>query len=210
MSTSNPGRILLVRHGESEGNATRTFTASTEVPLTDIGRQQARRAAEVIASRFAPVLVVASPYARARETGEIIAASLGLDIQIDEEIREQWLGRLRGQPYDCVADDPSFDPLRRWEWRPPEGESLVDVQQRVAPAFERIASAHRGRDVILVSHGGVMLALWAHLIGSWALAQSSGNAAVVLVEHDGSRYGEPQVVDAGGAGKDVATLETGG
>lgn len=211
MSTSKAGRVLLVRHGESEGNATRTFTGSTEVPLTDLGRIQARRAAEVIAVRFSPALVVASPYARARETGEIIAAKLSLDLRIDEEFHEQWLGKLRGQPYDIVGRDPSFDPTRRWEWRPPEGESLVDVQNRVAPAFERVAREHAGRDVIVVSHGGVMLALWAHLIGSWETAQSSGNAAVVLVEHDAAAgYGCPEVVDPGGAGRDVATLETGG
>lgn len=210
MTTAATGRILLVRHGESEGNATRTFTASTEVPLTDVGRAQAGRAADVIASRFAPAIVVASPYARARETGEIIAARLSLELRIEEDFREQWLGELRGQPYDVVAADPKFDRAKRWEWRPPGGESLVDVQERVAPAFERLAREHAGRDVIMVSHGGVMLALWAHVIRSWEQARPSGNCAVVVVEHQGGVFRHPDCIDPGGAGKDAATLETGG
>lgn len=210
MSSSRSGRILLVRHGESEGNATRTFTDSTEVPLTDLGRSQARRAADIIAASYAPKLVVASPYARAHETGRIIAAHLALDLQVEEGFREQWLGSFRGRPYDSVASDPAFDPRRRWEWRPAEGESLVDVQNRVVPALAGVARAHAGGDVIVVSHGGVMLALWAHVVGSWENAKASGNAAIVLVEHDGERFGHPQVIDEGGAGKDVATLETGG
>ena len=83
MTTAATGRILLVRHGESEGNATRTFTPNTEIPLTDVGRAQARRAAEVISEQFTPVLVVASPYSRARETGEIIATSLRLEVHLE-------------------------------------------------------------------------------------------------------------------------------
>lgn len=204
------GRIVLVRHGESEGNATRTFTPNTEVPLTDRGRAQARRAAAVIRAAFEPVIVVASPYARAKETGAIIAADLGLGLSIEDAFREQWLGALRGKPYDAAAQDPAFDPARRWEWRPPDGESLVDVQRRVAPAFDRLARDHAGRDVIMVSHGGVMLALWAYVVGAWEGVSVSGNAAVVAVEHDGRSFRAPRVVDAGGAGIDHASREPGG
>jgi len=207
---TQPGRILLVRHGESEGNATRTFTANTEVPLTDLGRRQARAAAEVLRRDFAPSLVVASPYSRARETGEIIAAQLSVDLLIERDFREQWLGDLRGLSYDCVSADPTFDPARRWEWRPPNGESLVDVQRRVAPALQRLAVEHAERDIVMVSHGGVMLAIWAHLEGGWEIARPAGNAAIVLVENRAGTLGRPRFVHPGGAGKDVATLETGG
>jgi broad specificity phosphatase PhoE len=210
MPLTPSGRLLLVRHGESEGNATRTFTPDTEVPLTDVGRDQARRAAEVLRAQFAPVAVVASPYARARVTGEIIAAALALEVRIEPDFREQWLGDLRGQPYDVVRRDPAFDPRRRWEWRPPGGESLVDVQRRVAPALERLAQDHAVGDVVLVSHGGVMLALWAHFVGSWEKAHPAGNAAIVLVEHDGRRFGPPSFVHPGGIGGEAATLDTGG
>lgn len=208
---TRPGRILLVRHGESEGNASKTFTWSTEVALTDRGRAQARRAAEILRASYSPSLVVASPYARARETGEIIAGALAVDLRIEPDFREQSLGELAGQPYDVVGRDAGFDPSRRWEWRPPAGESLVDVQRRVVPAFRRLAAETVAEDVVLVSHGGVMLALWAHLVDSWQSARTSRNAAVVLIERDGAELRPPRFVHEGGEGTDAATIdETGG
>ncbi|HVN88168.1 MAG TPA: histidine phosphatase family protein [Candidatus Binatia bacterium] len=185
------GRLILVRHGESEGNRDRRFTHSTEVPLTDRGREQARAAAATIAARFAPRRVLASPFSRARETGEIIAAALALRIEIDPEVREQDLGELRGQLYDSVLSDPSFDPARRWEWRPPGGESLLDVQARVAPAIDRVAQRFAGCDVVVVAHAGVLMAACAYVIGSWETIRSVPNAGIVLVEHHNGAYRPP-------------------
>ena len=59
------GRLLLIRHGESEGNRDRVFCRTPDVPLTEEGRCQARAAGEWIAERYAPVRIVTSPFARA-------------------------------------------------------------------------------------------------------------------------------------------------
>ena len=72
------GKLIMVRHGESEGNRERRFTTTPDAPLTDLGREQAAQAGRRIARLFHPQLVITSPYARARETGEIIAAALRL------------------------------------------------------------------------------------------------------------------------------------
>lgn len=189
------GRLILVRHGESEGNRTRTFTDSPAVPLTDLGREQARRAARRIAAGYRPVRVVASPYARARQTAQIIAALLDLPLEIDPVWREQGLGALAGQPYDRALDDPLFDPDQRWTWRPPSGESLADVQQRVAPAFDRLAQTTIGSDIVLVSHAGVMQALCAHVMGSWRSAPVSPNGGIIVVEHESGRYQPPVLIE---------------
>ena len=185
------GRLIFVRHGESEGNRDRCFTHSTEVPLTDRGREQARAAAQEIRARFAPTRVIASPFARARETGEIIAAALALPIDIEPAVRVQHLGRLMGQPYDSVLKDPTFDPARRWEWRPPGGESLMEVQSRVVPALDRLARRHAGHEIVVVAHAGVMMATWAHLTGSWESVPRIPNAGIVVVEHDDGAYCAP-------------------
>jgi broad specificity phosphatase PhoE len=182
------GRLIWVRHGESEGNRDRRFTHSPDVPLTDAGREQARVAARRIASRFAPALVIASPFARARETADIIAAVLGLPLQIDPDIREQSLGRFAGLPYESVLGDPDFDPARRWEWRPAEGEALVDVQSRVGRALDRFARAHAGREVVVVAHAGVMQAVWASVTGSWHDAPRTPNTGILVVEHEAGCY----------------------
>jgi broad specificity phosphatase PhoE len=189
------GRLIFVRHGESEGNRDRRFTHSTEVPLTDVGRAQARAAAVRIRRRFAPARVIASPYARARETGEIIAVILGLPFGIEPEVREQHMGRLMGQPYDAALSDPSFDPTRLWEWRPSGGEALVDVRARVAPALAQLARAHAAREIVVVAHAGVMHAVWAHITDTWHDAPHIGNASILLVEHHAGAYRRPVLIE---------------
>ncbi len=67
------GAILLVRHGESEGNAARTFSPSTQVPLTERGRRQAAATAEILRGRFAPVRLVTSSFRRAHQTADGLA-----------------------------------------------------------------------------------------------------------------------------------------
>jgi broad specificity phosphatase PhoE len=189
------GRLILVRHGESEGNRDRRFTHSTEVPLTDNGRAQARAAATRLQARWSPQRVIASPFARARETGAVIAATLGVPMEIDAELREQNLGLLAGQPYDVVRNDPTFDLARPWEWRPPGGESLVDVAARVSSALDRLARAHAGREIVLVTHAGVIQAVWAYISGSWTEAPVTPNAGIVLVEHRAGLYSCPTRIE---------------
>jgi len=181
-------RLILVRHGESEGNRDRTFTQSTEVPLTDLGREQARAAAAKIAGRYAPSRVVASPYSRARETAEIIAARLGLSIDLEPELREQSFGVFAGRPYTDMLSDAAYHDGPRWEWRPADGESLIDVAGRAVPALERLALAHAGTETIVVSHGGVMLALCAFVAGTWDGIEVTPNAGIVVIEHRDGRY----------------------
>ena len=189
-----PAHLILVRHGESEGNRDRTFTQSSEVPLTALGRQQAVAAAECIQERYRPVRVVASPFARAQQTATVIADTLGLPLELEAGLREQSFGIFAGQPYDALLNDAAYHEGPRWNWRPPEGESLIDVYERVVPAFDRIASSAAGQDIVIVSHGGVMLALCAYIMGSWDRATLAPNAGIVVVEHAQGRYGPPLMI----------------
>lgn len=192
---THPARLILVRHGESEGNRDRTFTQHTDVPLTPRGREQAAVAGARIAKRYAPVGVVASPYARARQTAEIIAAACGLTVELEAALREQSFGVFAGQPYESLLGDAAYHDGPRWRWRPQGGESLIDVFERVVPAFDRIACAGAGQDIVIVSHGGVMLALCAYVTGSWDGLAVTPNAGIVVVEHAAGRYGVPVPID---------------
>ncbi len=192
---SAAGKLILVRHGESEGNALRVFTTTpVTLPLTDIGRSQAREAAARIRRRFQPSRVITSPYDRARHTGGIIAAELGLPVLIEEKLHEREMGKLRGEPYDIVWEDPDLDPERHWLWRPLGGESLEEVRARVAPVLDRLAMTYPADELVIVSHGGVMAALWAHVTGSWEGARVVPNAGIILVEHIGGRYTAPAFI----------------
>jgi broad specificity phosphatase PhoE len=175
-------RLILVRHGESEGNRDRTFTQSPEVPLTIIGRQQAQATATEILRNFSARRVVSSPFARARQTAEIIAESLGVPIAFESAICEQSFGVFAGQPYESLLSDAAYHEGPRWAWRPQGGESLLDVAQRAVPAVQRIAAGARDEDIVVVSHGGVMLALCAHAAGTWDGLNVTPNCGIVVVE----------------------------
>lgn len=184
MSAERPGRLILVRHGESEGNRDRVFTPTAEVPLTAAGREQVRATGEWIATRFSPVEVVASPFRRARQTAGILAARLGLDVRIEEDLRERSYGTLAGQPYASMRGTEGWDPERYWLWRPPGGgETLVDVAARAGAALDRVARGAPGADVVVVSHGAVMHALWRHVDGAWSSRKVARNAGVFVAEH---------------------------
>jgi broad specificity phosphatase PhoE len=191
------GRLILVRHGESEGNRERRFTTTPSVPLTERGRAQARAVARRIARSFKPELVVASPYARARETAGIIAQALGLAFEIEPNLFERRFGSLAGESYDVETAALAFDPSARWEWRPPGGgESFADVQTRIAPVLSRLARENPDRELVIVSHGAVMLTAWIHLTGVIAGAGVPSNCGIVLVEHDGARLAPPVTVES--------------
>jgi probable phosphoglycerate mutase len=192
------GRLILVRHGESLSNVTRIFaTEPGDTPLTERGYTQARDVADLIAARFETALVVSSGYLRARETARIIAETLGLPPVVEPLLHEREVGVHRGQSYESIRSAPDFDPTRPWAWKPREGESFEDVRSRVAPILDRLAEAHRERDVVVVSHGGVMTALWAHVSGYWPVDHTTPNCGIILIEHGPAGYSPPQVVAAG-------------
>ncbi|MGH7815000.1 MAG: histidine phosphatase family protein [Candidatus Binataceae bacterium] len=198
------GRLILVRHAESEGNAIRRFTATPEtLDLTELGRRQAALAAAKIGELFRPVKAIASDYRRAAETGRIITAALGIPLELEPNLRERNIGDLVGQPYDSVARDPSYDPARSWLWRPPGGESLVEVMARSGPVLDRLAARYGGGEIVVVSHGGVMRALWAHVTGSWEGAHIPANCGIVVVEHEAGRYGAPRVIGEAAPARDA-------
>jgi broad specificity phosphatase PhoE len=188
------GLLILVRHGESEGNRDRTFTQNPQVPLTAHGREQARAAGLRIARQYEPTRIVASPYLRAWQTAEVIAEVLGLGVQAEPDLREQNFGVFGGQPYDALLSDAAYHDGPRWDWRPQDGESLTDVYERVVPVFERITGESGGRGVVIVSHGGVMLALCAYVTGSWDGVTLTPNAGIVVVEHRAGRYSAPLIL----------------
>ena len=192
------GKLIMVRHGESEGNRDRRFTSSPEVPLTELGREQARAAARRIAKRFTPERIISSPYRRARQTSDIIAGELGLPIEVMHNLHERDLGVLKGQSYDLLRDlagqDSGYDPKRGWLWRPAGGESYEDVRRRVIVAIDEIRRRYPTAELVVVSHGGVMLSLWAHLTGAWEAAHLPPNCGIVLIEHEPGRVHPPTLI----------------
>jgi broad specificity phosphatase PhoE len=197
-------RLILVRHGESSGNRDRVFaTSPINLPITELGYRQAHLAAKRIAELFRPELVVTSPYLRANETARIIAGALALPLEIEPNLHEREMGAQRGKSYDSLLTDPDYDPQRPWAWKPHGGESYEEVQARAAPILDRLAAARPAGEVVIVSHGGVMTALWAYVAGTWDDAYVAPNCGMVLIEHGPQGYSKPQVIDAAGSAADA-------
>lgn len=191
------GRLLLVRHGESEGNALRRFTDSDRVPLTPAGREQAERVAAFLRAHFEPARIVSSPFTRAWQTAEIIATTLALTIEVEPDLREQFLGALHGQSYDAALVTPGYDTLPRWDWRPPEGETLAEVRVCATSVLATIARASSGLDVVAVSHAGTIQSAWAEVEGSWESVPPIPNGSIVRIDYDASGFCEPTLLEPG-------------
>jgi probable phosphoglycerate mutase len=190
------GRLLLIRHGESEGNRARRFTETPEVPLTEMGEAQVRAAAERLRVAYSPVRIVTSPFRRARQTAAILAELLNIPLSVDDDLRERSYGSLAGQPYAAARACPDYDPQSYWLWCPPDGgETLVSVAARAGAVLDRVRAAAPDDDVVVVSHGAVMVALWRHVTGSWHAGRVVANAGVIVVEHRDGRYLEPRGLD---------------
>jgi broad specificity phosphatase PhoE len=197
-------KLILVRHGESAGNRERIFAVSPhDLPLTELGYRQAQHAAQLIGGLFQPELVVTSVYRRASETARIIAGALGLPLECEADLHEREIGAHRGRSYDSFLTEPDYDPQRPWAWKPQGGESYEEVQARVGPILDRLAVAHPARDVVVVSHGGVMTCLWAYVTGRWEGAYVPPNCGIVLIEHGPNGYSAPLIVDGEDCAEDA-------
>ena len=154
--------IYLARHGESDWNAANRFQGHSDRPLTDLGREQARGLADLVAAENVEA-IYASPLSRALETARIVAARTGLGVVVDEGLREvdtgSWSGLSRAEVRERYPEG-----FQRWitggaGWE--DGESYEEMAERVLAAVNRIAAAHPGGRVLLVSHGGPIRAIQA-------------------------------------------------
>jgi broad specificity phosphatase PhoE len=181
-------RILLARHGETSWNALGRLQGHTEIALNDVGRGQARAlAARLTGAGLAAVWT--SHLGRARETGEIVAAALGLPAPtIDPALCERCYGVFEGLTRDeCATQHP--DAWRDWlaqTGTPPGGETRSDAAARMASAIDRIA-ASEGGPVLIVSHGGVMRLWLMQLLGDSVPLIRNGMTYVIDHEPAGVR-----------------------
>jgi broad specificity phosphatase PhoE len=132
---------------------------------------------------------------RASETARVIAGALGVPLRLEPNLHEREIGAHRGRPYDSFLSEPDYDPQRPWAWKPQGGESYEEVQARVGPILDRLATADPDREIVVVSHGGVMTCLWAYVTGRWEGAYVPPNCGIVVVEHSAQGYAAPLILD---------------
>ncbi|MEU4143908.1 bifunctional RNase H/acid phosphatase [Streptomyces parvulus] len=153
-----PATFVLLRHGETPLTPQKRFSGSggSDPSLSSVGREQAERVAASLARRGTIQVVVASPLARTRETAGIVAARLGLEVAVEEGLRETDFGAWEGLTFGEVRERYPAD-LDAWLASPDArptggGESFAETGARVAATRDKLVSAHAGRTVLLVSH----------------------------------------------------------
>jgi broad specificity phosphatase PhoE len=173
--------------------------------LTALGRKQAREAAAIIQAISHPRIVITSAYVRARDTGAIIATELNLPFEIRAGLHEREPGEFVGKAYESILAAEGYNHSRPWTWVPPGGESYEHVRDRVGPILDELVARFSDEDVVVVSHGGVMVSMWAYMTGRWDDAHVPANCGIVLVEHRQGQFLKPQLIgnqqsqrDAGG------------
>ena len=171
--------IYLLRHAETDGNATRVVQLPG-VPLSERGRQQAAR----LAARLADAgitRIVSSDLARAIETAEALRATTGAPVETDPALAERNFGDVRGTPYDRLPAD-IFGP----DYEPPGGESWATFHVRVDEAWQRVLRLAAATDghVAVVTHGLVCGAVFLrHLDGTPDDAPERwGNTALTIID----------------------------
>jgi probable phosphoglycerate mutase len=174
--------ILLVRHGETDGNAARVLQRP-DVPLNDRGLRQAEQLAPRL-SALGFTHILCSDLLRARMTAAPLAARSGIAIEQSPLLQERNFGDLRGMAYAALPEDP-FGP----DVRPPNGEDWPTFHARVADAFAFIVSRRRSVNgtLVVVTHGLVCRALverHALLPEGVAVPERFDNASMTVIHED--------------------------
>jgi alpha-ribazole phosphatase len=152
-------RLLLVRHGETDWNATGRYQGQSDIPLNATGQRQARAVARRLATERLDG-IYASDLLRAWATAEAIAEPHDLTVKPDARLREMSYGNWQGLTYRQIAEQAP-EALAGWNAdrvhrAPPGGESLGDLAARVRNSLDGILVAHSEGTVALVSHGGTV------------------------------------------------------
>jgi broad specificity phosphatase PhoE len=165
--------IALVRHGETEWNRQRRWQGRGGVELNDLGRRQAAAAVPLLRDRSWSWMI-SSPLERARQTAEIIAEGLAMQIDTDDELVERDYGEADG----VFADEAN----RRWpDGSYPGMEEDDQLARRGATALRRIAAAHSG-DGIVVAHGSLIRFTIGELCGIDAPRIMNGAVSLLSVQ----------------------------
>ena len=166
-------RLIVWRHGNTDWNAGGRVQGQTDVPLNDLGRQQAVDAAELLV-RLRPAAIVASDLRRASDTAAALAALTGLPVSYDERLRERSFGAWEGH---TMAEVKATRPEEHARWQAGadvvggDVETLSDLGKRVAEALLAAAElVPAGATVVVTSHGAAARQGIGHLVG-WPLEQ---------------------------------------
>jgi alpha-ribazole phosphatase len=147
--------IILARHGETDWNRDGRWQGHSNTSLNARGKEQARELANELTEEID--VVYSSDLARARETAEIVAARLGLEVEVDPRLRERGFGAWEGLTHSEI-EDRYGEALARW--RAGEGPGADDAEpfdtfaERMGRFLDDVLERHPAERVLVIAHGG--------------------------------------------------------
>jgi broad specificity phosphatase PhoE len=183
--------LILVRHGETEWNVQRRYQGQFNVPLSSVGRQQAERIAQRLASQKIDA-IYASDLERAWETAAIIAAKHNLAVASEPRLRELKFGVLEGLTFD-EAQIQYPEMITAWLKdfnQPPQGAESVDLfNARIIALLDDLKQKHDEQTLLLVGHGGSLSEILRVVLGlsrekRWYLEMENASLSEVSIAED--------------------------
>ena len=187
-------QVYLVRHGETQWNAERRIQGQSDSALTEKGERQAEQVAERVKT-LGITHVIASDLGRTRRTAEIIARACGVDVTLDARLRELDMGVLERRNLDTLSEEE--EGWRRQlvngtaDGRIPEGESMLEMSERMHAALNACLDLPVGSRPLLVSHGMALGCLVSTILGLPAWAERRlrlRNCSISRVDHQQSPW----------------------
>jgi len=180
--------VYVVRHGEAEGNREGRFLGQVDPPLTEAGREQARRQGAALKG-MGIARILSSDLVRAHATASIIAEALGLTVQSTPALREVCHGAIDGwlssdiqnSEYGLARDKDKYN------YRPPGGESYTDIEPRIMSVLTQPPE----RPMLLVTHLGPMRVMLHRFCGrsqDEAVSAKIGHDAILALSRTGARW----------------------
>lgn len=167
--------IIFLRHAESVGNAEKRHQGQADFPLTEKGRSQTRALAQYWKTQDLQFdLIISSPLSRAKETAEILAAELNLEIEMDPVWMERDNGKLAGLLHEEAAEmfpEPEYMPL--FQPIAETGESQWEIFLRAGQAINNLMKLEPG-SYLVVGHGGLFNMVMYNLVGLTPQANYQG------------------------------------
>ena len=155
-------KLLVVRHGRTDWNDMHKVQGIADIELNEKGKEQARQTAEILKDKKID-LIICSPLIRTRQTAEIINEDRNIEIIYDKRIQERDFGEFEGLNKDIFGfyDFWTYNKNIKYE----KAENVQDFFKRIYTFLDEIKEIHKGKNVLLVLHGGVSVALDSYFNG---------------------------------------------
>lgn len=193
-------RLYIVRHGQTEFNVEGRLQGRMDSPLTEKGLRDAEALGKYL-SDISFDAVLASPSKRAQRTAEIICSGKDISIQVEPDMREinlgSWEGRTKEEVLRAYPQEGEIFYNKPHLYKPLEGDSYYDVQERAAAAIKRLTDEYQEGNILIVTHTVVVRAIVAYFMGYpmerlWE--QIIEGTSITLLEAD---HGEIKVAAVG-------------